>query len=103
MKVQNKKTPVATGQDMNDKDYLNSILSSLKDMAKNYTVMLTEASNEMLYEEYFKLYEEVLDMQRETFELAFLNGWYNLEAVESSKINTKYEMINTEYNDLFAE
>lgn len=103
MKVQNKKVPVPTGQDMNDKDYLNSILSCLKDLVKNYTVMLTEASNEMLYEEYFKLYEEAMDMQRETFELAFACGWYNLETVDTSKITTKFDTINTEYNDLFTE
>ena len=47
--VQNKKTTTPKGICLNDKDYMNSILSSLKEMSKNYTVALTEASNETLF------------------------------------------------------
>ena len=36
--VKNSKTEVPCGICMNDKDYMNSILSSLKEMSKNYVV-----------------------------------------------------------------
>ena len=42
--IKNIKVDVPTGISLNDKDYLNSLLSSLKEMSKNYTLSLTEAS-----------------------------------------------------------
>ena len=38
--VQNKKTTTPKGICLNDKDYMNSILSSLKEMSKNYNKTL---------------------------------------------------------------
>lgn len=102
MKVQNKKVEVAKGEEYNDENYLNDLLSSLKAMAKNYTVMLTEASNEYLYKEYKKLYDDVINMQREIYLVCFQNGWYSLETVDSNKISTKLDDLSTKYNDLFA-
>ena len=51
-KISNPKTNVPKGKSLNDKDYMNSLLSSLKEMVKNYAVVLTEASNETLYKQY---------------------------------------------------
>ena len=48
--VCNPKVEVPTGMSMNDKDYLTSLLSCLKDMEKNYVIAMTEASCESLYE-----------------------------------------------------
>ena len=48
----NPKVEVPTGLNLNDKDNINSLLSTLKEMTKNYAVALTEASNEILYHEY---------------------------------------------------
>ena len=50
--IKNEKVEVPTGISLNDKDYLNSLLSTLKEITKNYTISLTEASNEVLYNEY---------------------------------------------------
>ena len=41
-KIKNDKVEVPSGVSMNDKDYMNSILSCLKEMVKNYAVSLTE-------------------------------------------------------------
>ena len=51
-KICNPKTSVPTGKSLNDKDYLNCLLSTLKEMVKNYSVALTEASNKNLYNNY---------------------------------------------------
>ena len=98
--IQNQKTEVPSGIKLNDKDYLNSLLSCLKEMVKNYSVALTEASNENLYNTYKTMFDKYSNLQREAFELAFRKGWYVLETTESNKISNKYLTLNNEYTDL---
>ena len=73
---------------------------SLKDMVKNYTVALTEASNESLYQEYKDMFDTYIDLQRETYELMFRKGWYVLEQAEGEKTGSKYNTLNQEFIDL---
>ena len=98
--IQNQKTEVPSGIKLNDKDYLNSLLSSLKEMVKNYSVVLTEASNENLYNVYKTMFDKYTNLQRDVFELAFRNGWYVLETADANKISNKYLTLNKEYTDL---
>ena len=56
--IKNPKVEVPTGKTLNDKDYMNSLLSTLKELVKNYAIALTEASNENLYNEYKNGYKE---------------------------------------------
>ena len=99
-KIQNQKTEVPSGIKLNDKDYLNSLLSCLKEMVKNYSVVLTEASNENLYNTYKTMFDKYASLQREIFELAFRKGWYVLETAEANKVSNKYLTLNSEYTDL---
>lgn len=99
-KIQNPKVEVKSGTKLNDKDYLTSLLSCLKEMVKNYSVALTETSCENLYNVYKETYDKYLKMQRDVYELAFRKGWYTLEKAESNKISDKYLTLNNEYNDL---
>lgn len=98
--ISNPKTEVPTGIALNDKDYITSLLTCLKEMEKNYSIALTEASNEFLYNKYEKIFNEISSMQRRVYELMFTKGWYSLEQAESNKINQKYQMLSKEYNDL---
>ena len=98
--ISNPKTEVPKGMKLNDKDYMNSLLSSLKEMVKNYAIALTEASNENLYNQYKCIFDEYATLQREVFETMFRKGWYSLEAAQSQKINSKYQMLNQELTDL---
>ena len=98
--IQNPKTEVSSGIKLNDKDYLNSLLSCLKGMVKNYSIALTEASNENLYNTYKEMFNKYINLQREAFELAFKKGWYVLETAEANKISNKYLTLNSEYVDL---
>lgn len=88
-KISNPKTEVPTGIKMNDKDYLNCLLTCLKDMTKNYTIAMTEASNESLYKSYNSTFQELIKLQRKAFELAFKKGWYSLEKAKTNKIDEK--------------
>ena len=99
-KISNPKTEVPTGIKMNDKDYLNCLLTCLKDMTKNYTIAMTEASNESLYKSYNSTFQELIKLQRKAFELAFKKGWYSLEKAETNKIDEKLNMVSKEYQDL---
>lgn len=99
-KISNPKTEVPTGTKQNDKDYLNSALSLLKDMEKNYALVLTEASNENLFGKYENMFNDIKNLQREVYELAFRKGWYSLEKAEDTKITEKFNTLNQEFNDL---
>lgn len=96
--VKNSKTEVPCGICMNDKDYMNSILSSLKEMSKNYVVALTEASNEVLFKKLKKDFDKIIDAQRAVYEVMFV-----LEEADKSKIKEKYNMLCTELSDLGEE
>ena len=84
-KICNPKVEVPTGIKENDKDYLNSCLSLLKDMEKNYVVALIEVSNENLFSKYEEMFNSIKSLQREVYELAFKKGWYTLEKAEEIK------------------
>ena len=101
-KICNPKVEVPTGIKENDKDYLNSCLSLLKDMEKKYVVALIEVSNENLFSKYEEMFNSIKSLQREVYELAFKKGWYTLEKAEENKITEKYNNFNQEFNDLSA-
>lgn len=102
-KISNPKTQTPTGIQMNDKDYITCLLTLLKDITKNYTIAMTEASNEHLYQSYHSIFQELINLQRETFEVMFQKGWYELEKAEANKITQKYQTLSQEYQDLELE
>lgn len=98
--VSNPKTEVTAGIELNDKDYMASLLTCLKDMEKNYVIAMTEASCEALYQAFHNTFCKISELQRDVYELMFKKGWYTLEKAEVKKINNKYEMLSKEYQDL---
>jgi len=98
--ISNPKVEVSSGISLNDKDYITCLLSSLKEMSKNYTLAMTEASNGSLYNIYKEIFDSIISLQREVYELMFRKGWYVLEKSDANKINTKYQTLLQEYNDL---
>ena len=98
--IKNQKVNVPTGKNLNDKDYMNSLLSSLKEIVKNYATALTEASNEFLYNEYKNMFDIYSKLQRDVYELMFRKGWYVLEVADTNKINSKFQTLSQEFTDL---
>ena len=98
--VCNPKVEVPSGMTLNDKDYISSLLSTLKGLVKNYAVSLTEASCEELYSEYREMFDTYSSLQREDYELMFNKGWYVLEKADINKISNKYQTLNGEFMDL---
>lgn len=102
-KIANEKVMVPKGICQNDKDYLNLLLTNLKEMSKNYVSAMLESSNDDLYKKYFEMFKKIVKLQRETFLLLFKNGWYELECADSNKVNKKYNVLTQEYMDLELE
>ena len=98
--IKDTKTEVPKGMNLNDKDYLSSLLSCLKEMSKNYAISMTEASNENLYNNYKETFLTISSLEREVYELMFKNGWYILEKADTNKIQDKYNTLNQELSDL---
>ena len=96
--IKNPKTEVSKGMSLNEKDYLTSLLTSLKNMEKNYCIAMTEASCEELYQKHLETFLNISAMQREVYELMFLNGWYVLEKAESNKMQDKYQTLTQDFN-----
>ena len=98
--ISNPEVQVPTGINLNDKDYITALLTTLKDMEKNYTIAMTEASCESLYQQHLETFLRIADLQRETYELMFQMGWYILEKADQKKIQDKYSTLNQEFTDL---
>ena len=99
-KISNAKVEVPTTTEMNDKDYLNSMLEIEKSIVKNYAVCLTEASNEGLYSNYHDMFDNACDIQREIYNMMFKKGWYSVDQAELAKINQKMSMMSQELPQL---
>ena len=98
--VQAPKTEVPETTEMNDQNYLNSLLETEKNMSNNLSIALNEASNETLYQELKTMFDEIQVMQRKLYELAFSLGWYPLEKAEATKITQKYNQLSGKLNQL---
>lgn len=99
-KIENPMVEVPKGIELNDKDILNILLTCLKNFTKNYAVVLTEASNDNLYDVYKRQFDEISALQRETFEVIFQNGWYTLEEADGAKVGEQYNKLNQCFIDL---
>lgn len=99
-KIENPKTEIPKGIELNDSDYLQELLTCLKEMKKNFSTAETEASNEILFNKYKSMCEEITTLQRKAYELSFKNGWYSIEKEDTNKINEKLNELNQKLNDL---
>lgn len=99
-KIQNTKTEVPQTSKMNDKDFLNDMIETEKNMSVNFTYALNEASNEELFKEIYSMFQSIKQSQRDIFELAFKKGWYSLEKAETNKINEEYNMLSQTFSEI---
>ncbi|MBR4618835.1 MAG: spore coat protein [Bacilli bacterium] len=96
----NPKTEVEKGLTLNDKDYLEGVLTVCKDLEKNLVIAMTEASHEEYYEKIHEMFESIAALQREIYELYFRKGWFIIEKEDESKLTKKYNMLQQELTDL---
>lgn len=99
-KIQNDKIELLETMEMNDENYLNDLLETIKNMSNNLSVATNEASNETLFSKLKDMFNDIKNLQREIYELSFFLGFYKLEKAETSKIDEKYQELNQKLNQL---
>lgn len=99
-KISNPKKEVPEGLILNDLDYMTLLLTYLKDIEKNMTVALTEASNQKLYKKYKEMFDSIANTMRLAYELMFKYGWYTLELADNKKITTLANDLQSKLNKL---
>lgn len=99
-KVCNNETKVPKTKEMNDRDYLNCVLELEKNMSNNLSTSLNEASNDVLFDELYNMFDEVKNNARDAYILAFQKGWYKLEEAEQQKITEKQNCLQQLFDEL---
>lgn len=99
-KVKCDETQVEQTKCMNDRDFLNDLLASEKDITINTATAITEASNRKLENMFLEFFDSIEAIQRDAYELAWNNGWYELESAETKKINESVKKLNQKIEEL---
>lgn len=90
-KVQNPKTQVPKTPQMNERDFLNDLLTTEKYMTTSYSMALHEASHQGLYNDMMNIFTETQNCQRGLYNLMFKKGWYAVEAADQQKLQQTYQ------------
>ena len=98
--VQNPKTEIPQTSEMNDRDFLNDVLESEKNLSNNLAIALNEASNDVFFQDILDMFIESKKMTRQLYNLMFQNGWYTLEKTEQQKISQKSTELSPRLNEL---
>ena len=78
-KVQNPSAPVPKTPQMNERDFINDMLTTEKYFSNSYSVAINEMSHQSLFQDISNIANETQLMQRELYNLMFQKGWYGLE------------------------
>ncbi|MDO3660521.1 spore coat protein [Bacillus sp. C28GYM-DRY-1] len=90
-KISNPQTPVPTTSEMNDRDFVNELLTTEKYMTAAYCTALNEFSHESLYQDIQSIFDESQKAQRKLYDLMFQYGWYSVEAEDAQKLQQSYQ------------
>ncbi|MDC3411996.1 spore coat protein [Aquibacillus sp. 3ASR75-11] len=85
---------------MNDRDFVNDMLTTEKYITDSYSTALNEASNQAIYQDILTIFQESQDSQRNLYNLMFKNGWYSMEAADQQKIQQAYQQFSGYMNQL---
>ncbi|RLQ96571.1 spore coat protein [Falsibacillus albus] len=84
--IQNTSTPVPQTPQMNDRDFINDVLSMEKYMTASYCTAMNEASHQAFYQDLLAIFTETQNAQRDLFNTMFQKGWYKLESADLQKL-----------------
>jgi spore coat protein CotF len=98
-KIGNQETPVPKTSAMNDRDFVNELLTTEKYMTSAYSTALNELSHESLYQAVQPLFNEAQNVQRRLYQVMFQNGWYKVEAEDAQKIQQSYQQFHSTLQD----
>ncbi|MGY4689043.1 spore coat protein [Salibacterium sp. K-3] len=98
--IQNPETQIPKTPEMNDRDFLNDVLSTEKYMTSSYGYAMNEASHEDLYDDIAMIANETQNSQRTLFNLMFKKGWYSFSAADTNTLDQAYQQFNGYKNQL---
>lgn len=90
-KVQNPSAPFPKTPQMNERDFINDILSTQKYFSSSYGVAINEMSHQALFQDISTIANETQMMQRELYNLMFQKGWYGLEKAPLESLTQAYQ------------
>lgn len=99
-KIQNPESQVQKTPQMNERDFINDLLTTEKYMTTSYTMALHEASHKGLYEDLMSIFTETQNSQRDLYNLMFQKGWYAIEAADQQKLQQSYQQFQGYTNQL---
>ena len=83
-----------------EQDNIMILLELEKNIVKNYSTAITEASNDELTNSFTKLFNDSKQAQREIFNYTLSKGWYNLETAPQDKIKQKQQKLSTKLSNI---
>lgn len=92
--------PQVKGPEMNDRDRINEVLSSIKYMTVGYNIGLNEMQNPKLHQTVGQILHEYHQMQYQVFEQMFQRGWYKMKAADQQEISqahTQFSGYSTQF------
>ncbi|WP_228550114.1 spore coat protein [Salinibacillus xinjiangensis] len=99
-KISNQETQVPKTPQMNERDFINDILTTEKYMTAAYSTAMNEVSNQTLYSDLATIFKETQDCQRNLFDMMFKKGWYSLEVADQQKMQQSYQQFAGYSNQL---
>ncbi|MEX1029395.1 MAG: spore coat protein [Paenibacillaceae bacterium] len=94
--------PQVKGPEMNDRDFINDILSMEKYLASGYSTGLSEMQNPKLRQDVQQLLIQSHNNQWASFNLMFQKGWYKMKAADSAEVSTTQQQFN-DYKSQFPQ
>jgi spore coat protein CotF len=86
--------PKVKGPEMNDRDFINDILSFEKYLTNGYNVGLNEMQNPKLHQDVNNILNTTHNNQWDAFNLMFQKGWYKMKAADSQEISSTHTQFN---------
>lgn len=90
-KIQNPETQIQKTPQMNERDFINDMLTTEKYMTEAYTTALHEFSHDALFQDVLSIYNETANAHRSLYNMMFKKGWYAVEAAEPQKLQQSYQ------------
>jgi len=94
--------PQVKGPEMNERDRINDVLSSVKQMTVGYTIGLNEMQNPKLHQDIRNILNDTHLMQQQIFDAMFQKGWYKMKAADQQEITQAYTQFNN-YHSQFPQ
>lgn len=83
-----------------EQDNIMILLELEKNIVKNYSTAITEASNDNLTSEITKLFSDSKQAQRELFNYSLSKGWYQLEQAPQDKISQEQQKLASKLSNM---